>query len=40
MDALADLRAWLWSYYADAGQTIALIEADARAALCRAKDAK
>lgn len=31
------LRAFLWSLYADGGQSIAIIEADARAALRRAK---
>lgn len=36
-DAIADLRAWLWSLYADEGQMIALVEADARAALRKAK---
>lgn len=37
IDALADLRAFLWSLYADGGQSIALIEADARAAIRRGK---
>lgn len=35
VDALTDLRAFLWSMYADYGQSIAIIEADARAALRR-----
>ncbi len=39
-DAIADLRAWFWSFYADEGQMIALLEADARAALKRAKEVK
>ena len=37
-DVIADFRAWLWSYYADQAQMIAIIEADARAALKRAKE--
>ena len=37
-DAIADFRAWLWEYYHDEGQMIALLEADARAALKRAKE--
>lgn len=36
-DAIADLRAWLWSCYADMGQSIAIVEADARAAIRRGK---
>lgn len=32
-DAIADLRAFLWSMYDDERQMIQLIEADARAAL-------
>ena len=37
IDALADLRTFLWEHYADAGQMVALIESDARAALHKAK---
>jgi hypothetical protein len=39
-DAIADLRAWLWSTYADEKQMIMLIEADARANLRAARDVK
>lgn len=36
-DALADLRAFLWSLYMDERQTIELVEAEARAAIRRGK---
>ena len=40
VDSITDFRAWLQSLYHDERQMIAIIEADARAALKRAKELK